>query len=100
MAVEPLTDAVAYLEGDGGVEEIGGADLDGGGACHEEFDGVLCTGDAAEPDDWNAHCLGYLVYHAEGNGFDAGTAESSRADGEERLAALDIDGHAHEGVDE
>lgn len=99
VGVEPGVDAVDDFYGDGGVEEVGGADLDGGGAYHKEFEGVGGVTDAAESYDGDVDGLGYLADHAEGDGLDAGTADASGTDAEVGAAALDVDAHAHKGVD-
>ena len=64
MIVEPVVDAVAHLDGYGGVEEVGGADLDGCCASHEELDRILGGADAAKTYYLNLHCLTQLPSHA------------------------------------
>ena len=98
MGIEPAVDAVADINGDVRVEEIGGAYLYGGGACHKELYGVLGSADATKSYDGDADGMGYLPHHTEGNGFHGGTAETTGADAETRLTTLYVDGHSHESV--
>ena len=100
VIVEPIVDAVAHLDGYGGVEEVGGAYLDGCCASHEELDGVLGGADAAKTYYRNLHSLSHLPYHAYGNRLDSRTAQSAGVDAEHWATALNVDSHAHECVDE
>ena len=100
MIVEPIVDAVAHLDGYGGVEEVGGANLDGCCASHEELDGVLGGADAAKTHYRTLHGLSHLPYHAYVNRLDSRTAQSAGVDAEHWATALDVDSHAHECVDE
>ena len=47
VGIEPIVDAVANSQGDGGVDEVGGANLNGGSSGHEKLDSVSGGADAA-----------------------------------------------------
>ena len=100
MAVEPVVQSVAHTDGHCGVYEIGRANLYGGGAGHEELDGVGCRHDAAESHNGNLDSLCHLPHHAQGHGLHGGTAQTARCDAQSRPTLLNVDGHAHQRVDE
>ena len=41
VGIKPIIDAVSYLDGNSWVDEVGGADFDGGSTYHEKFDSVF-----------------------------------------------------------
>ena len=100
MFVKPIVDAIAHLDADGGVDEVGRSDLYGRRTGHEELDGILGVHDTSEPDDRYAHGLCHLPEHSDRDRLDGWSAESSSLDAEQRPSAFDVNGHAHEGVDE
>ena len=61
--------------------------MDGAGPGHEEFQGVVEGGDAAEADDRDVHGGGDLVDHADGDRLDGGTGEPPGAVAEDGAAA-------------
>ena len=75
MAVEPLVDAVAYLNGNGRIKEVGCTDFDGCSASHKEFDGILSGAYASKTNYRNLHSLSHLPYHAQSYGLDGRTAQ-------------------------
>src|SRR5262249_60674491 len=86
-----------HLVGDadwrGWVVEVGGADLDGGGAAGEELEGVLAGADAADADHRDADGAGDVVDHAERDRLDRRTGEAAPAAREGRPAALQVERH-------
>mgnify|MGYP001693751012 CR=1 FL=1 len=81
-------------------DEAGGADLDGAGAAQHEFKGVRCAHDAADADDRQADGAGDLPDHAQRDRLDRRAGEAAGDVGEHRAAALQIDGHANQRVDQ
>lgn len=100
MTVAVVGEALDDFERDLRVDEIGGADLDGASASHEELESVGGGGDAAESDDGDRDGMGDLPYHTDGDRFDTGAAESASDSAEAGAPVFDIDSHAEEGVDE
>ena len=74
--------------------------MDSGGAAHEKLDGVVGIHNPSQTDDGDAHSFGHLVHHAQSDGLDARAGKSARSDAQPGASALDVDAHAHEGVDE
>ena len=56
---------ITYLNTDSGIEEVGGAYLDGGGTGHHEGDGILSRTDASQTDDGDLDSLCHLPHHAQ-----------------------------------
>ena len=77
VAAEVVGDAVDDLYGCGGVDEVGGSDLNCGSASHDELESVVGVDDAPEPDDGNLDSSSDLPHHADGNRPDSGTGEST-----------------------
>ena len=100
VAVAPFVDAVDDFKSDGGIDEVGRTDLDGSGAAHEKLDGVVGIHNPPQTDDGDTHGFGHLVHHAQSDGLDARAGKSARSDAQPGASTLDVDAHAHEGVDE
>ena len=98
MTVEPLVDTVNHFDGNLRIKEVGRANLYGTGASHDKLQGIPCAAYAAQTYDGDAYGSGHRIYHTQGYGFDAGTAQTSRTDREHTLALLDVDSRAHERV--
>ena len=64
MGIEPVVDAIADLDRDRWIEEVGCANLNGSGACHQELDGILGRTDASQAYHGNLYGLGHLIDHA------------------------------------
>ena len=99
MTFAVVSQPVDNLHGDGGVDEVGGADLDGLGAGHEELQRVGRRGDATEADDGYLHRMGHLPYHADSHRLDRRAAEATGDGAEHGSATLHVDGHAEHRVD-
>ena len=83
------------------VHKVRRAHADGGGARQHHLDDVLRRGDAAHAHDGDGHCLVDLIHHPHGHaGTSAGPDIAARGVGQQRRAALQIDPHAQQGVDE
>ena len=95
---EVCFDAFDDAYGGAGVDEISGADSDGGGTGDEKFDRVFGFEDASHADDGKGGVLSGVVHELDGDGFDGGAAESTAAVGENGFASFDIDAHGGEGV--
>ena len=100
MALKPRGNTILDLQGDGWVDEVGGADLHRGGSSHEELYGILGGHYATKANHRNVDSLVHVVNHADGNRFHSWATESARADRQFRATMLNVDGHAHKGVDE
>ncbi len=70
MAVAIVLEAVDYLDGDGGIEEVGGTDLHGGSAGHDEFEGICRGAYATEANHRYGDGFGHLPYHADSHRLD------------------------------
>lgn len=77
MAAEVVGDAVDDLDRSGGVDEVGGSDLNCGSASHDELESVVGVDDAPEPDDGNLDTASDLPHHADCNRTDSGTGETT-----------------------
>src|SRR5205814_10196183 len=102
---QPGTHALHDVDGGAGVADVGGADLDGAGSGHEEFDGVVAGGDAAHADNGDvgmavAQGAGDFLNHTQGDGHDGGAGEAAGAVAEDRFAGCNVYSEAGEGVDE
>ncbi len=58
-----------HLDRYGGIDEVGGADLDSRGAGHQELQRIRCVHDAAQTNNGNIDGIRYLPHHAQGYGF-------------------------------
>ena len=91
--------AVAYLNSNCGINEVGRSNLYSGGSGHQELDGVFGSHDTAKANHGNLDCTGYLPYHPHGHGLHGRTAQSASTDAQPRTAFLDIYRHAHQRID-
>ena len=74
MLLEVFVDALCHLYTNGRIEEIGCSYLYCGSSCKQELYCILRIANAAKTDDGHPYCMGNLVNHTQGNGFDARSA--------------------------
>jgi len=70
---------------------------------NQKFDGIICRGDAALPDDRHVVRAGNfvnLLRLQEGNRFDGRTGQAAAHVADDGLSLLDIDGHTHQRIDD
>jgi len=79
VLLEVALDSCNDIQRRAGVDEMGGADLDGRRAGDEKFNGVLGPPDPADADDRDPHRTGHLPHHAQGHGLD-GRARQAAGD--------------------
>lgn len=102
MAVEILENTLVDLAEDQGIVKEGCADADGARAGNKKLQGIRGTGDTPLADDGNpmvAADLMYLMHLEQGDGFDGGSGESALVVADHGHPLLDVNGHAHEGID-
>ena len=95
-----LADAGDDVERGLWIDVESGADCDGGGAGHDEFEGIGRGEDAAHADDGDGDFLVGLPDHAQGDRFDGRSGEAADRVGENGAACFDIDRHAEQGIDQ
>lgn len=103
MALHIVADALVDFLADQRVVEQGGADADGAGSGDQEFQGIFGGHDAALADDRDIVFFGDLVDLMglqHGDGFDGRAGQAAGVVADDRLTGFDVDGHAHQGVDD
>lgn len=103
VTIKIVYDALVDLVADQRVIEQGSADTDAGGAGDQKFDGIFSTDDTALSDDGNVVVfadLVDLVHLQQRDGFDGRSGQAALVVADNRSALLDINRHAHQGIDD
>ena len=90
VPIQVIVDAVDHLQGHGGVNEVGRADLYGRGACQKELHRVARVHDASQPDDGYFYRTRHLPHHTQGNGLYRRSPVTVESSGRRRSASMAI----------
>ena len=103
MSLQVGKDAMIDLRTDQRIIKQGGADAHGRGTGDQEFQGIFRCCDSSLSDDRDCVRPGYLIDLVDlqqGNRFDGGAGQSALIISDNRCPVFDIDGHAHQCVDD
>ena len=91
---------IPNLNRDSRIQEIRRSDLYRRRSRHHKGNGILSRTDASQSHDGNLHSLRHLPHHPQGYRLHSRTTQTTSIDTQQRLTALDINSHSHQGVDE